>query len=53
MKKRGAPAKHTRALADEIMVTIPTFALHLQCHKSTLYRLLKKKQIPAFKIGTV
>jgi excisionase family DNA binding protein len=53
MKKRGASGKHTRALADEIMMTIPTLALYLHCHKSTIYRLLKKKQIPAFKIGAV
>ena len=51
MKRISAPGKHTRALADEIMMTIPTLALCLHCHKSTIY--IKKKQIPAFKIGTV
>jgi excisionase family DNA binding protein len=44
-----------RALAnpktDEVM-TVPTLAEFLHCDPSTIYRLLKKKQIPAFKIGS-
>ena len=36
---------------DEIM-TVPTLAEFLHCHQSTIYRLLKNKKIPAFKIGS-
>ncbi len=34
----------------EIM-TVTQLAEYLQCNKSTIYRLIKKGQIPAFKIG--
>jgi len=27
-------------------------AKYLRCHPSTIYRLLKRKEIPAFKIGS-
>jgi excisionase family DNA binding protein len=35
---------------DEIM-TVHSLANYLQCHPSTLYRLLKERKIPAFKVG--
>jgi excisionase family DNA binding protein len=44
-----------RALAnhktDETM-TVWTVALYLHCHTGTIYRLLKERKIPAFKIGS-
>jgi excisionase family DNA binding protein len=51
MKRISAPANHTPAPAEEIM-TVPTLAVFLRCNQSTIYRLLKKKQIPAFRIGS-
>jgi excisionase family DNA binding protein len=51
MKRTSAPAKPAPALADEIM-TVPTLAEFLHCHTFTIYRLLKKKQIPAFRFGS-
>jgi excisionase family DNA binding protein len=50
MKRISAPAKPAPALADEIM-TVSGLALYLQCHVSTVYRLLNERKIPAFKLG--
>jgi len=36
--------------ADEIL-TVPMLARYLRCHPGTVYRLLKLRQIPAFKLG--
>jgi len=36
---------------EEIM-TVSAFARYLHCNRHTLYRLLKRKEIPAFKIGS-
>jgi excisionase family DNA binding protein len=33
-------------------MTVPMLARYLRCHPSTIYRLLKGKEIPAFKIGS-
>jgi excisionase family DNA binding protein len=41
----------TEAGAAEIL-TVPMLARYLHCHPSTIYRLLKRRQIPAFKIGS-
>ena len=35
---------------EEIM-TVSALARYLRCNRHTLYGLLKKKQIPAFKLG--
>ncbi len=35
---------------QEVM-TVPQLAEYLQCNKSTIYRLIKKGEIPAFKVG--
>jgi excisionase family DNA binding protein len=35
----------------EIM-TVSGLANYLRCHPSTVYRLLKEKKIPAFKVGS-
>jgi excisionase family DNA binding protein len=47
-QNRGAVAEAER---DEIM-TVTMLARYLRCHPSTIYRLLKSKRIPAFKIGS-
>lgn len=35
----------------EIM-TVKDVAVYLQVHESTIYRLLKRREIPAFKLGS-
>ena len=47
-QSRGAEKEVRR---DDIM-TVPMLAQYLRCHPSTIYRLLKGKEIPAFKIGS-
>ena len=34
------------------VLTIPEVAVFLKCHTSSIHRMLKKGQIPGFKIGT-
>ncbi len=34
------------------VITIGELAMYLHVHRSTLYRLLKKGQLPGFKIGS-
>lgn len=34
------------------VITISELAEYLRVHRSTLYRLLKKQQLPGFKIGS-
>jgi excisionase family DNA binding protein len=51
MKRTSAPAKPAPAPADEIM-NMSSLALYLRCDKATIYRLLKRKQIPAFRLGS-
>jgi excisionase family DNA binding protein len=45
------PAKPAPMLTFEIM-TVSTLAEYLQCHPSTIYRMLKDKKIRAFKLGS-
>jgi excisionase family DNA binding protein len=44
-------AKPVPAPADEIM-TVASLTRYLHCSQVTTYKLLKKKQIPAFRIGS-
>lgn len=34
------------------VMTLSDVAEYLRCHPSTVYRLLKEKRIPAFRVGT-
>jgi len=34
------------------VITVSELAVYLHVHRSTLYRLLKKGQLPAFRIGS-
>ena len=45
---------HIRDSKDEMdsVLTVQNVAEYLHVHPSTLYRLLKRKQLPAFKIGS-
>ncbi len=44
-------AKHDAQPVKEIM-TVADVARYLRCHPSSIYRLLKQRQIPAFRLGT-
>ena len=45
---------HIHDSKDEMdsVLTVQNVAEYLHVHPSTLYRLLKRKQLPAFKIGS-
>ena len=47
MSTRADPATNS---SDEIL-TVSTLASYLHCHPSSVYRLLKNKKVPAFKLG--
>ncbi|HEY6394374.1 MAG TPA: helix-turn-helix domain-containing protein [Candidatus Binataceae bacterium] len=34
------------------VMTVKEVAEYLRCHESTIYRMLRRRQLPAFKIGT-
>jgi excisionase family DNA binding protein len=38
--------------AEAKAITVEELAEYLRVHRSTLYRLLKKQQLPGFKIGS-
>lgn len=38
-------------MAEREVMTVPEVASYLRVHQSTIYRLLKKAGLPAFKIG--
>ena len=40
-----------REQPDQIL-TVPMLAEYLLCHPSTIYRLLKNKRIPGFRVGS-
>jgi len=56
MAYEGSKAKQGRGAEKEAqrddILTVPMLARYLRCHPSTIYRLLKGKEIPAFKIGS-
>jgi len=49
--KGGRTVEGAAGGANEIW-TVSMLARYLRCHPSTIYRLLKRGQIPAFKIGS-
>ena len=44
------PATHV-TLESKVM-TVMDVAAYLKCHQSTIYRLLKRKAIPAWRLGS-
>jgi excisionase family DNA binding protein len=42
----------TGMLADAKVLTVSELSDYLRVHRSTIYRLLKKGQLPGFKIGS-
>lgn len=39
-------------MVEGAVLTVNDLALYLRVHRSTVYRLLKKGQLPGFKIGS-
>ena len=50
--KIGSSRTSEHATAGNEIWTVSMLARYLRCHPSTIYRLLKRGQIPAFKIGS-
>ncbi len=50
MKKISTPPKPAYKLSDKI-ISVATLVRYLRCHQSTIYRMLKHKEISASKIG--
>lgn len=48
--KKGAKMAPNTRLAK--VLTVPEVSAYLHVHPSTIYRLLKKNQIPAFRMGS-
>jgi excisionase family DNA binding protein len=43
--------KSSNGATDQIL-TVPMLAEYLLCHPSTIYRLLKNRRIPGFRVGS-
>lgn len=37
---------------DERVMTVEEVAAYLHCHKGTIYKLLKERKLPAFRVGS-
>ncbi|HEV3109725.1 MAG TPA: helix-turn-helix domain-containing protein [Candidatus Binataceae bacterium] len=51
MAKNPMTTKASQEQSDQIL-TVPMLAEYLLCHPSTIYRLLKNKRIPGFRVGS-
>jgi excisionase family DNA binding protein len=51
MKRTSTPAKPAPAPADEIM-NVSALVRYLRFQRGIIYRLLKRNEIPAFKLGS-
>lgn len=49
---RPATEKQTQMRPETKVITISELSEYLRVHRSTLYRLLKKGELPGFKIGS-
>ena len=47
-----APRSHKPAAPNPDVMTIAELAAYLRCNKSTIYRLIKREKLPAFRIGS-
>jgi excisionase family DNA binding protein len=56
MRYEGSAKRQNRGMVKVVekddILTVPMLARYLRCHPSTIYRLLKRREIPAFKIGS-
>jgi excisionase family DNA binding protein len=44
--------KRSKVLSDAKVLTVSELSEYLRVHRSTIYRLLKRGQLPGFKIGS-
>jgi excisionase family DNA binding protein len=61
LRKRPADSSETSAAAPKIqspllaaqsdLMTVEELASKLRCHSATIYRLIKQRKIPGFKVG--
>lgn len=51
LPKNPVTPKSSHEGSDQIL-TVPMLAEYLLCHPSTIYRLLKNKRIPGFRVGS-
>jgi excisionase family DNA binding protein len=49
--KNPMTARASQEQGDQIL-TVPMLAEYLLCHPSTIYRLLKNRRIPGFRVGS-
>ncbi|HJU27581.1 MAG TPA: helix-turn-helix domain-containing protein [Candidatus Binataceae bacterium] len=49
---RKSKEEKAKMLADAKVLTVSELSEYLRVHRSTIYRLLKKGQLPGFKIGS-
>lgn len=47
-----APRSKKPAALNPDVMTIAELAAYLRCNKSTIYRLIKREKLPAFRIGS-
>ena len=53
MKIEGTAVEETSQDARPVkMMTVREVSAYLRVHRSTIYRLLKQRQIPAFQVGS-
>lgn len=46
------PNKNGHAATPEAMMNVEELSMYLHIHRSTLYRMLEKHEIPGFKVGS-
>jgi len=52
-KKTKAPQMTSfPKVQEDPILTVPVLAEYLLCHPSTIYRLLKSRRIPGFRVGS-
>jgi excisionase family DNA binding protein len=49
--KERRVAVNRQAVGSEIVMTLHEVASYLRCHESTVYRLTKRGELPAFRLG--
>jgi excisionase family DNA binding protein len=49
---RGSVMEAKNVVSDDTLMTVNELAAYLRCHIVSIYRLLKRKKIPAFKVGS-
>lgn len=50
--ERSTPKPSAEVMENPEIMTVTMLADYLRCHPSTIYRLLRQKRIPGFKIGS-